>query len=529
LFAGTRWVRHYLVVPGVIVGAIIVFHLVGAFAGHGLDAARAAGLLLPVPDTMGWDRIAALDFNLVRWDLFAGRIGEIGAMTAVVVVTALMNTTSLEVATGRDGDADRELRAIGLGNLIAAPLGGMIASNSFNRTSLNLSAGATSAWASGVAAALIAAALFAWPGVVGFLPRPVLAGLILYLGASLLGAWALESRRTMGMFDYAIVLFILGVVMILGIVPGVVLGTFISCASFTVAMSRSRNVRHAFTAQTYRSNVERSAAQLERLRTEGAALRGFVLDGVLFFGTASRLLEEIRASLAQTKIVLLDFRRVQGVDGSAIVVLRRVEALCRDLSSKLVLTGLSPELEERLARGGFDFAAPHVRRFADLDRGLEWGEEQILGGAETTSETLDALLGLPPDESGALKQACERRRFVPGELLMRYDEASDTLFFIERGRVHVMLPPEQEGAPVALRLRTYGPGSILGEMGFYTGERRSADVVVEEEVEALCLTRERLAELETTHPALAHTLQRIVIRNLSQRLRAANEEIRDLL
>ena len=527
LFTGARWVRHYLVVPGVIVGAIVAFHAVGIGAGFGADAARAAGLLLPVPDSIGWEGLAALDFGRVRWDLLVGRVTEIGAMTAVVVVTALMNTTSLEVATGRDGDADRELRAIGIGNMIAGALGGMVASNSFNRTLLNLKAGATSAWATRLAAGAIAVALLAGPGVVAWLPRPVLAGLILYLGVSLLSAWAVESRRTMGPFDYAVVLVILGVVVAVGIVPGVVLGIFIACASFAVAMSRSRNVRHAFTAQTHRSNVERSAEQAARLRAGGGALRGFVLDGVIFFGTAARLLEEIRASLEQTRIVLLDFRRVQEIDGSAIVVLRRVEALCREREASLVLTGLSGPLDRLLARGGFDFTAKHVRRFADLDRGLEWGEEEILGGTEKSADSPAAMLGLDPQETAALEASCERRRLMPGERLMRHGEASDTIYFIERGRVHVMLPPEENGA--ARRLRTYGPGSIVGEMGFYTGETRSADVVVEEEVGALCLTRERLSELEAKHPALAQALQRIVIQNLSQRLRAANEEIRELL
>ena len=531
LFAGVKYVRHYLVIPGVIVGAILAFHAVRAGVGIDVETARTQGLLLPIPAAMSWESFRALDFSLTRWDLLWTRVTEIAAMTAVVVVTALMNTTSIEVATGRDGNADRELRAIGVGNLLAGALGGMVASNSFNRTLLNVKAGATSAWATRLAAGVIVVALFAAPGTMGFLPRPVLAGLILYLGVSLLTAWAIESRRTMGTIDYAVVLVILGVVMAVGIVPGVVVGIFIACASFAVAMSRGRNVRHAFTAQTHRSNVERTADEIATLRAEGDALRGFVLDGVLFFGTAARLLEEIRGSLERTKVVLLDFRLVQGIDGSAIVVLKRVHSLCRELGTELVLTGVSNWIEARMARGGFDFGAQHVHRFADLDRGLEWCEERILGRRETPAGLVAQTWGgaLTSEEGALLEKCCERRRLVPGELLIRQGNASDAMYFIERGRVHVMLPPETPGEGSMKRLRTYGAGSIVGEMGFYTGEARSADIVVEEETEALCLTRERLSTLEVSDPALAHALQRVVIQNLAQRLRAANEEIRELL
>jgi cAMP-binding proteins - catabolite gene activator and regulatory subunit of cAMP-dependent protein kinases len=184
-----------------------------------------------------------------------------------------------------------------------------------------------------------------------------------------------------------------------------------------------------------------------------------------------------------------------------------------------------------MARCGFDFDAGHVHRFADLDRGLEWGEERILGQRDIPAGARAEPWGgaLTSEESALLEKCCERRRLVPGELLIRQGEPSDAMYFIERGRVHVMLPPETPGQGSTKRLRTYGAGSIVGEMGFYTGEPRSADIVVEEETEALCLTRERLSALEVSEPALAHALQRVVIQNLAQRLRAANEEIRELL
>jgi SulP family sulfate permease len=354
--------------------------------------------------------------------------------------------------------------------------------------------------------------------------------LILFLGVSLLVTWVFDARRTLMRIDYAVVIAILGIVACFGIVAGVVSGVFIACVSFSVTLSRSPNVRHAFTAQNRRANVERTPEQLTRLRTEGAALRGYSLQGVLFFGTAIRLLDEIRGALADTRIVLLDFRLIQGADGSAIVVLKRVQAVCREAGVQLVLTGLTQRMAAMLAAGGFDLKASHVRRFADVDRGLEWAEEIILGAHEAPRSLNDVLdAELTRTGTRLLMELGERRRASAGELVIRQGEPSNELMFVISGRVQVLLRLGTSNPEESKRLRTYGPGSVVGEMGFFSGEPRSADIAAEVETELLCITRECIARIENLHPELARAIQRHVINTLAQRLRSANDEIRLLL
>lgn len=525
----SRRLKHYLVIPGVIMGAVLAFHIVRAALGIDLETARQQALLLPTLQLGGWHSMVSLPLGDVRWDLVLMHAKDFGAMTIVVIVAALLNTTSLELATGKDADADRELRAIGMSNVIAGFFGGMVASNSFNRSFLNWRAGATSRWSARICAAMIVIIMAAAPNAVGLLPRPVLTGLILFLGVSLLITWVVDARRTLVGMDHVVVLAILGIVAALGIVAGVIFGVFIACVSFAVTLSRSPNVRHSFTAGNRRANVERTPEQLTRLRNEGAALRGYSLQGVLFFGTAIRLLDEIRAALADTRIVLLDFRLIHGADGSAIVVLKRVQAVCREAGVHLVLTGLTPRMAALIAAGGFDLKAPHVRQFADLDRGLEWCEDFLLKDTDAPwvlAEVLDRAL--TPPGSRLLGVLCEKRRLSAGETLIRQGDPSDEMFLVERGRVRVLLRLGPN-ADDWKRLRTYGPGTVVGEMGFFSSEPRSADVVAEAESEVLCITRERLTEMETSHPELARAIHRHVINTLAQRVRSANDEIRLLL
>ena len=75
------------------------------------------------------------------------------------------------------------------------------------------------------------------------------------------------------------------------------------------------------------------------------------------------------------------------------------------------------------------------------------------------------------------------------------------------------------------RVRTYETGTIVGEMGFYSGARRSADIVADKKTTLLKLTKEQMKEMERRDPELAARLHRYVIWLLSLRLSAANEEL----
>ena len=197
LLALTRLIRHFLVIPLVLVGTMVGFHAVRLAWGIDLAAARQAGLLLAPLQVGDWTHVGNFPYGEVRWDLLWHHAKDFGAMTMVAVITILLNTTSLELATKVEGDADRELKALGLSNLLIGLGGGMLAVNSFNRSMLNLKAGATSRWSGRLCAAVVLVVVLAAPGLIGLMPKPVLTGLILFLGIGLLLTWAIETRREM--------------------------------------------------------------------------------------------------------------------------------------------------------------------------------------------------------------------------------------------------------------------------------------------------------------------------------------------
>jgi sulfate permease, SulP family len=70
----------------------------------------------------------------------------------------------------------------------------------------------------------------------------------------------------------------------------------------------------------FHSSLDRSPAELSILAAHGKELQGMALQGYLFFGTANRIYEKVKALLAgqpNCHYLLFDFRLVIGIDSSA--------------------------------------------------------------------------------------------------------------------------------------------------------------------------------------------------------------------
>jgi SulP family sulfate permease len=522
-----RLSKHFLIIPGVIFGSAILFHGTLFATGTDLAHAHAMKLLLDPLPLGSWSTPFNQPWHEVRWDLILAHANDFAAMTMVVVITILLNATSLDLATGQDADFDRELKALGVANALSGLAGGLVSVNSFNRSLLNLRAGANSPWAGRLCVAFVLLLTLLAPGVVALLPRPVLTGLIIYLGISLLLHWLVDCRREMPAGDYLTMLAILVIVAGFGIVPGVLLGVMISMLSFVVTFSRSSVVKHRFTGMARHSNVDRAPRELGLLRARGEQVQGAVFQGYLFFGTATAVLDQLRAVPGNARVLLLDFWFVRGIDASSVMVMRKLQRLCTEAKTEVVFTGLSPALQEKMRACGLDVARGPVRHFQDLDRGLEWAEQMILNEALDHVTLEQVVGGLTPEEAATAAAVFQEQTVAAGETFIRKGDPADTLYVVLQGRVSIELV--LNGSDYRKRLRTYGPGTIIGEMGFYSGVARSANISADSETRLLFINREDFAHLEKEHPALAAKLHRLVVNTLASRLRVANDALSDLL
>jgi SulP family sulfate permease len=539
LFGVARYTRHYVILPVALLVGIGLVHAGLWLSNTTLSDASAAGWLFQAfPDEPSWTLRDTATFSRIDWMAVIRQSGTMAAMMLVVVLTLLLNATGIEVATQQDGDLDRELRAHGMANLLSGVCGGVVGYLSISRSLLNYQAGARHPL-SGVTAGLFCGAVF-WLGTsfLPYIPKLVLGGLVLYAGLGLLVEWVYRARAMLPRAEYLIVLLIMVVIGAVGFLEGVGVGVMVAVTLFAINYSRIDVTKHVLSGVSSQSNVARPPQQEQFLRQHGGQIHILKLQNFIFFGTAHSLLTQIRqrlSSLQQSplRFIVLDFHLVSGLDSSAVLSFIKIRQTIHRHQCRLVLTAL-PAAVERLLRQGRCLTpfGDTIQVFPDLDRGLEWCENQLLQssaaddqGVQAIADQLQAILP-QPQQIAQFVEYLECLMIPQGQTVFNEGDPPDGLYFLEAGQVSVLraLPNGR-----MQRLRTYNSGTIVGEMGLYENAPRSASVIADQVCRFYYLSPKAFESMEREAPMLAIAFHKYVVALLAGRLRHHEAQTRSLL
>jgi sulfate permease, SulP family len=534
LFVGVRRIRHFLALPGLLLAGLVVFFVLLVISGTSLDEATQRGLTLgDMGSTTAWHPLPVADLAQADWPAIMGQAGSIGTIVVLVAVSLLLNVSGMELAFREDVDLNRELRVSGYGNMLSGLAGGMIGYHALSLTMLRHRTGAQGRAAGIVAGVICLIFLIAGAAVLAHTPRPLLAGLLLFLGLDFLYEWVVQGRRKLGRVDYVVVLLILGFIAVYGFLVGVSVGLVLMVALFVINYSRTNIFQHTLSGAEVASHVSRNAYHRRALTKLGRHVYVLQLHGFIFFGTANAVLEQVRERLKDAEkkplqFLVLDFRRVTGLDSSAAFSLTKVKYLAEAHNFTLVLTHLAESTREELARNGLT-ADEHLHVFPDLDHGLEWCEDQLLERDQITKLHIPTTLqlqladnGFATEDTERLKTYLERIRLAPGDYLIRQGEDFTDLFFIEIGQVSIYLELD-EGKRV--RLQTLGMGTIVGELGFFLSVPRSASVIADLHTVAHRLTLRAMEQMKVENPDLVIAFNEMMLRMVSERLVTTDKKL----
>jgi SulP family sulfate permease len=539
LYVAQRKSRHFLVLPGVLVGAVALFHvgwlIVASQVGE-LD--RPDWFLAPFSrgqflQAFSTDMLAHIDVSAL---MLQGP--DLLTLLVIVVLAVLLNATGVEIALQKECDLNSELRANGLANMLGGLCGGMLGYLSLTRSLLNARAHAASRLAGAFAGLFCGIVLVLGGPFLVVFPRAVVGGLLLYLGLNLLVEWVYTSWFKFSRADYLLVMLILAIVAFWGLLVGVGVGVVIASVLFAYNYSQQRVIKHAFTGAAHRSNVDRPAPQERFLWEHGQQVYILALQGYIFFGTASTLLDHVRqqfeaAGKTRPRFLIFDFRMVTGLDSSAALGFVKIRQLASRHGACRVFTALRPGVEQQLRQGDcLDAEGSACQLFPDLDRGVEWCENQLLeAGWSRRRKSVPLVLQLTelfpaPEQAATFMTYLERLHVPAGQALFHQDEKPDSMFFIESGQLTVLLELEGQWS---MRVRTVSAGTTLGEHSFFTGRPHRTSARAELPSVLYRLSAQAMERLRREAPQTALVFQEFLIRQLAERLTYAYEEIEVLL
>ena len=153
-------------------------------------------------------------------------------------------------------------------------------------------------------AALSVLMLAVAPMLLGYMPKFVLGGLLIYLAADQLHRWIIESRRRLSLTEYLSLLAIIVVIVQWGFIAGIGFGVVIGCATFALSAARIDPIKYHFNGTEFRSTLDRSRDDQAVLSAHGGKIQGLNLQSYLFFGSANRLYQHVKALLARSGMPL---------------------------------------------------------------------------------------------------------------------------------------------------------------------------------------------------------------------------------
>jgi sulfate permease, SulP family len=532
-----RRTNHFLAWPAIIFGAIAIFYASLFFTGTSIEQARRMGLLLESFTATGlWKPLTPADFAHVDWNALAGQLNYLIPIPLVSLIALLLNATGLELVAKRDVDLNRELRMTGLANIASGFGGGPAGYHYLGATALGYRMGANSRIVTVTAALICGLVLIIGGGFVSFLPVALLSSLLLVLGLSFLIEWVYEAWHKLPRTEYFIVIISLVVIALTGYLEGVAVGIVAATILFVIKYSRINTVRDTLNGTIYHAKVERPAIQREILQKYGMGIHIFRLQGYIFFGTADRLLSRVREILEdktnREHFIVLDFHRVHGLDSSAVSSFTRMYQLAELHDIYLVVTQATNDIRQQMIRGGFK-PGQRVQIFPTLDHGVEWCENMILQKHEASTEfirtSIKSQLGSSfpnPSLIDRLLTYLERMEVDANYYLMRRGDPSEAMYFIESGRLNVLLETENSEM---VRLGGVRGGTVVGELSLYLKSPRTANVVTEQKSVLFRLTTESMKKMESNDPEVAAALHQWIARLLAERLADNNRTIEALM
>jgi len=289
--------------------------------------------------------------------------------------------------------------------------------------------------------------------------------------------------------------------------------------------------RLSYSCAERNSSRVRHPGELACVRDNGTRIRVFEIQGNLAFATTEAIVREVISGSGERRSVIIDFHHVTAVNGAA-------ARLLADLALELGRCGTAtfftstqrlPNLRTQVAAHCNELTAGDgLFRFSSTDVALEWCEDDLLRTLTQPKpirgddlRTFEIAAGLSDEELGVLDGLLSRRSYSRGDIIIRRDDEATNLFLIMNGAVGVWLGEPGSGSRVA----SFSVGTMVGELAFLDGARRSANVVAEGDVACGVFEAADFLRLQESHPRMHATILRNLGVSLATKLRKVNQDV----
>ena len=332
---------------------------------HFMKPAFTEGTLLTLPP---------LDLSSI------GRLADVALAIALLCLLESMSVgKSIAARTGVRFDANQEMRALGIANIGCGLFSGMPASGSLTRSNLNLHSGAITPLASFYNGVICLIGALAFSGLIGYIPKAVLAALVTAIGLSLINRHAISIVTRATRSDAIVFFATLISGCILPLTSAIFLGIGLSIALFLRKARMPEMIEYQFNDEgqltELADDTHRADPQISIVHVEGA----------LFFGAAELFRDQMRRICEEPnlKVIVLKMRNAHHLDATSILALEELIGYIKENQRVLLVSEARKEVIRIFKKSGLLESLGRENVFADISMNPTASTAKALKRAQT--------------------------------------------------------------------------------------------------------------------------------------------------
>ena len=365
-------------IPGSLVSIIIITLVVWILKNYfGVTGIQTIGDIYELPSGVPMPSIPELTmkegetiFNVIQ-QLFpaAFTIAMLGA------IESLLSAMVADGVIGDKHDSNTELVGQGIANLVTPFFGGIPATGAIARTMTNINNGGRTPIAGIIHAIVLLLVLLFLGQLVGYIPMPCLAGVLIIVSYNMSGWRTFKSLAKNPKSDFAVLLVTFVLTVIFDLTIAIEIGLLLAIVLFLKRTNEASVIRVFKDEIDPGENLDINLHEEKLTIPEGVEV--YEIDGPYFFGIANKFDEIMKQVGDNSKVRIIRMRKVPFIDSTGI---HNLETLC--LQSKkegihVILSGVNKHVRATLEKAGFDKVVGADNICSNINEALQKSDEYV--------------------------------------------------------------------------------------------------------------------------------------------------------
>ncbi|AWX44336.1 putative sulfate transporter [Flagellimonas maritima] len=299
---------------------------------------------------------------------------EYGMVLAVLgSIDSLLTSVIADNMTKTKHNSNRELIGQGIGNMVAALIGGIPGAGATKGTVVNINNGGRTRLSGALHGAFLLTVLLGLSSLAAYIPLAVLAGILIPIGFKIIDKKGLKHLRVIPKADAAVLIIVLLWTTFGSLIQAVGIGVTLAALLF---MKRASDIgEKGMQIGTLAGFDGEKPWEDETDFYEKFRDKIFIkhLYGPLFFGFTSHFQEQVKTVGDDIKILVLRMDRVPHVDQSGVYALENAVLDLTLKGMKVVITGLQDQPKDILTSVGIiPDLIPEEQVFTNIEESFDW-------------------------------------------------------------------------------------------------------------------------------------------------------------